>query len=246
MNGQYDVIIIGTGAGGGTLAHTLASSGKRILLLERGDWLPREPENWSTAEVFVNNRYISPDTWTDERGKAFQPQIHYFVGGATKLYGAALYRLRAEDFGELQPPRRPVAGLAHLLRADGALLHPGRTALPGPWGARRGPDRTAGQRALPVPAGQPRTAHPAALRRPRRGRLPPVPRAVRHHARTRRTWPFSACVRCPNVRRLSVPGAGQVRCRGHRGPARRSNTPMWSCSPTPRPSGWRPTPPAPR
>jgi choline dehydrogenase-like flavoprotein len=102
MNGRYDVIIIGTGAGGGTLAHTLAPSGKRILLLERGDWLPREPENWSTAEVFVKNRYISADTWTDERGKAFQPQIHYFVGGATKLYGAALYRLRAEDFGELQ------------------------------------------------------------------------------------------------------------------------------------------------
>lgn len=102
MNGAYDVIIIGTGAGGGTLANHLAPSGKRILLLERGDWLPREPQNWSTAEVFVNNRYISPDTWTDENGKPFQPQIHYCVGGATKLYGAALYRLRAEDFGEIQ------------------------------------------------------------------------------------------------------------------------------------------------
>jgi len=98
----YDVIIIGTGAGGGTLARHLAPSGKRILLLERGGWLPREPQNWDTAEVFVNNRYISPDTWTDDTGKAFQPQIHYFVGGATKLYGAALYRMRAEDFGELR------------------------------------------------------------------------------------------------------------------------------------------------
>jgi choline dehydrogenase-like flavoprotein len=102
VNGTYDVIIIGTGAGGGTLAYHLAASGKRILILERGDWLPREQANWSTAEVFVNNRYISQDTWTDEHGKAFQPQIHYFVGGATKLYGAALYRLRAEDFGELK------------------------------------------------------------------------------------------------------------------------------------------------
>jgi choline dehydrogenase-like flavoprotein len=102
VNGAYDVIIIGTGAGGGTLAHRLASSGKRILLLERGDWLPREQENWSTEEVFINNRYISPDTWTDEKGKAFQPQVHYFVGGATKLYGAALYRLRVEDFGDLR------------------------------------------------------------------------------------------------------------------------------------------------
>jgi choline dehydrogenase-like flavoprotein len=96
-----DVIIIGTGAGGGTLARHLASSGKQILLLERGDWLTREPENWSAGSVFVDNRYVSPDTWYDEKGKAFQPQIHYFVGGATKLYGAALYRFRAEDFGEL-------------------------------------------------------------------------------------------------------------------------------------------------
>jgi len=98
---SYDVIIVGTGAGGGTLARHLAPSGKRILLLERGDWLPREPSNWLAQDVFVDNRYVSEDTWYDPKGKAFQPQIHYFVGGATKLYGAALYRLREEDFGEL-------------------------------------------------------------------------------------------------------------------------------------------------
>ncbi len=99
---SYDVIIVGTGAGGGTLARHLAPSGKRILLLERGDWLRREPQNWDTSEVFVDNRYVSADTWYDAGGTAFQPQIHYFVGGATKLYGAALYRLREEDFGELR------------------------------------------------------------------------------------------------------------------------------------------------
>src|SRR5215468_4616293 len=98
----FDVIIIGTGAGGGTLARHLAPSGKRILLLERGGFLPREPQNWQTSEVFVDGRYISPDTWTDNKGKSFQPQVHYFVGGATKLYGAALYRLREKDFGELE------------------------------------------------------------------------------------------------------------------------------------------------
>ena len=98
---DYDVIVIGSGAGGGTLVHRLAPSGKRILLLERGDWLPRGPQNWSAESVFVDNRYISKDTWYDAQGEQFQPQIHYFVGGATKLYGAALYRLRAEDFGEL-------------------------------------------------------------------------------------------------------------------------------------------------
>ena len=99
---DYDVIVIGSGAGGGTLVRHLAPSGKRILLLERGDWLPREPQNWLARDVFVDNRYVSQDTWYDGDGKPFQPQVHYFVGGATKLYGAALYRLREEDFGELR------------------------------------------------------------------------------------------------------------------------------------------------
>jgi len=99
---HYDVIIIGTGAGGGTLAYHLAPSGKKILLLERGDYLPREKENWDVEEVFVNNRYVSKDTWYDKDGKPFQPGSHYFVGGATKMYGAALFRLRKEDFGELK------------------------------------------------------------------------------------------------------------------------------------------------
>ena len=102
MPDRYDVIIIGTGAGGGTLAHTLAPSGKKILLLERGDFLPRESENWDPDPVFVQGKYISEDTWYDPDGKPFQPQVHYFVGGATKLYGAALYRLRPQDFEELK------------------------------------------------------------------------------------------------------------------------------------------------
>src|SRR6478672_7113807 len=102
MAERYDVIIIGTGAGGGTLAHTLAPTGKKILLLERGDFLPRESENWQPDPVFIQGRYISPDTWFDADGKPFQPQVHYFVGGATKMYGAALYRLRPRDFDEVQ------------------------------------------------------------------------------------------------------------------------------------------------
>jgi choline dehydrogenase-like flavoprotein len=102
MGKRYDVVIIGSGAGGGTLARQLAPSGKDILILERGDWLRREAENWDATAVFDQNRYISPDTWYDRHGKPFQPQVHYFVGGATKLFGAALYRLRREDFGELR------------------------------------------------------------------------------------------------------------------------------------------------
>ena len=102
MDKRFDVIIIGSGAGGGTLAKQLAPSGKSILLLERGDWLKREAKNWDTAAVFEQNRYVSPDTWYDRSGRAFQPQVHYFVGGATKMFGAALYRLRQKDFGELR------------------------------------------------------------------------------------------------------------------------------------------------
>jgi choline dehydrogenase-like flavoprotein len=99
---RYDVIIIGTGAGGGTLAHRLAPSGKRILLLERGDWIPREAENWSSRAVVTEGRYNADDTWYDAKGKPFQPGTHYNVGGNTKFYGAALWRLRAQDFGELK------------------------------------------------------------------------------------------------------------------------------------------------
>lgn len=95
---RYDVIIIGSGAGGGTLALTLVPSGKRILILERGDYLPREKANWDAAQVFVDKRYVSADTWLDGSGQAFQPEVHYFVGGATKLFGAALFRLRQQDF----------------------------------------------------------------------------------------------------------------------------------------------------
>ncbi|HEY6637669.1 MAG TPA: hypothetical protein VIZ61_08310 [Solirubrobacterales bacterium] len=87
---DYDVIVIGSGAGGGTLVHQLAPSGKRILLLERGDWLPREPQNWLAQDVFAEGRYQSDDTWYDKDGKQFAPQVQYFVGGATKMYGAAL------------------------------------------------------------------------------------------------------------------------------------------------------------
>jgi choline dehydrogenase-like flavoprotein len=102
MSASYDVIIIGSGAGGGTLAHRLAPSGQRILLLERGGWLPREPQNWLAENVFVENRYVSPDTWYYSDGSSFHPEVHYWVGGATKRYGAALYRLRQEDFGEIR------------------------------------------------------------------------------------------------------------------------------------------------
>ena len=101
MSDHYDVIIIGTGAGGGTLAHRLAPTGKRILLLERGGYLPREQENWDSREVFGKGRYLPDELWYDEDGQPFKPHQQYFVGGNTKFYGAILFRLRERDFEQV-------------------------------------------------------------------------------------------------------------------------------------------------
>ena len=99
---RYDIAIIGTGAGGGTLAWALAPTGKRILLLERGGYLPREPENWDSKEVFLKSRYVTQEKWIDKNGTPFRPHAQYFVGGNTKFYGAILFRLREQDFGEVR------------------------------------------------------------------------------------------------------------------------------------------------
>lgn len=102
MASAYDVAIIGTGAGGGTLAWALAETGKRILLLERGDYVRREKENWSPRAVNVEGRYQTREVWYDGDGGALHPHTNYAVGGNTKFYGAALFRLRREDFGEVK------------------------------------------------------------------------------------------------------------------------------------------------
>lgn len=98
---SVDIAIVGTGMGGGTLAYALRNSGAEVLMMERGDYLPQEPENWDPHAIFEEKRYRTTETWLDSNGKPFAPGVHYFVGGNTKVYGAALPRLRAEDFGEV-------------------------------------------------------------------------------------------------------------------------------------------------
>lgn len=98
---HYDIIIIGTGAGGGTLAYALAPTGKRILVIERGGYVPREKDNWDTRAVTLEAKYHNAEAWLDQQGKEFHPGAHYFVGGNTKFYGAALLRLRREDFDQI-------------------------------------------------------------------------------------------------------------------------------------------------
>lgn len=100
---QYDVIIIGSGAGGGTLAYALAATGKKILILERGGYLPRQKGTWDTKKVFTEGYYAQKqETWRKPDGTPFSPFIYYYVGGNTKFYGAALLRMRERDFATVQ------------------------------------------------------------------------------------------------------------------------------------------------
>ena len=98
----YDAIVIGTGAGGGPLALHLAQSGKQILIFERGPFMPQEKLNWDTSAVFLDSRYHTKEVWQTKDGKDLHPQQAYFVGGQTKVYGAAMFRMRAEDFNVIK------------------------------------------------------------------------------------------------------------------------------------------------
>jgi choline dehydrogenase-like flavoprotein len=197
MMSSYDVIVIGSGAGGGTLVHRLAPSGKRVLLLERGDWLPREPQNWLAQDVFVDGRYMSAETWYDEKDKPFQPQVHYFVGGATKLYGAALYRLRERDFGEL----RHHEGISPAWPIDYAEMEPYYTQAEQLYQVHgaRGEDPSEPPASAPYP-------FPAVSHEPRIQQLSEDLTAEGHHPfhapcgilLNEANMAYSTCVRCPD------------------------------------------------
>ena len=148
----FDLVIIGSGAGGGTMAHALAATGKRILLIERGGSVPSEPENWSPAAVWKELRYRTSERWVDQTGAEFQPYTHYNVGGNTKFWGSVLYRLRREDFGETRARRRRLARVADHLRGSRAVVRRRRAAVPRARRRPRGYHRAAA-RPVSVSAG---------------------------------------------------------------------------------------------
>jgi choline dehydrogenase-like flavoprotein len=151
-NDRYDVIIIGTGAGGGALAYKLAPTGKKILILERGGFVPREKDNWSSKAVVLDGKYNTREQWSDKDGKPLPPHTNYYVGGNAKFYGAALFRLRDRDFCEL----RHHGGVSPAWPIGYSDLEPYYTqaSLPRPRRARRRPDRPLGQRPLSPSGGQ--------------------------------------------------------------------------------------------
>ena len=102
MTERFDIVIIGSGVGGGTLLNSLAPTGARILIVERGDFIPQEDENWSPDAVWGELRYRTTERWLDRLGREFVPYTHYCVGGNSKFWGSVLFRLRREDFGEIQ------------------------------------------------------------------------------------------------------------------------------------------------
>jgi len=147
---RYDIIIIGTGAGGGTIAQALSQTSARILIVERGDFVPQEEENWEPEAVWKHLRYRAREKWLDDRGREFTPYTHYGVGGNTKFWGSVLYRLRREDFQAMQhldgvSPAWPIdydtlapyydraERLYHVRGADGDPTEPPRA--PYPYGA---------------------------------------------------------------------------------------------------------------
>ena len=154
-----DILIIGSGMGGGTLARALAGSGARVLVIERGDFLPREPENWSPEAVFVENRYKAKERWRDAERWDLQPrrpllrrrQHQGLRRGPAPPARGRLRRARARG--------RHLPGLADGLRRVRAVLRAGRAVVSGPRRGRRGPDRAAALRRLPLPADAARSVH---------------------------------------------------------------------------------------
>ena len=162
MSNHWDVLIIGSGAGGGTLAWALAATAKRVLLVERGDYVPREAQNWSTKAAVLEGRYNNADTWLDSAGKEFVAGTHYFVGGNTKFYGAALLRMRERDFGEV----RHAGGLSPAWPIDYTAMEPYYTQAERLYHVHgtRGEDPTEPWASAPY-------AHPAVSHEPRIQRL---------------------------------------------------------------------------
>jgi choline dehydrogenase-like flavoprotein len=195
---RHDIIVIGSGPGGASLVHRLAPTGKRILLIERGDYLPRSQQNWDSKTVFVDGAYQADETWYGADGSSFHPGLHYYVGGNSKVYGAALFRLRERDFGEIRH-QHGISPAWPLGYADFAPFYDEAERLFAVHGQR-------GEDPLEPPAGGP-YPHPPVSHEPKVQALSDsfaadglhpfhLPLGIRLDERDGKPTPTSICIRC--------------------------------------------------
>ena len=213
MGGEhYDIIIVGSGPGGAAVAWRLAQTGKRILIVERGGYVRREPKNWNSQEVIVNSCYVAERTWRGRDGKEFRPRMHSYVGGNSKFYGGSLFRLREQDFGEIRhadgvSPAWPVGYdefEPYYQRAE-ELYH---------VHGRRGEDptepRASGPYAFLPVAHEPRIQE-IADGLAREGLHPfHLPLGVRLHEKEGRALPSSPCIKCESMNGFPCPTNGKA------------------------------------
>ena len=208
-NTHFDVVIIGSGAGGATLAQRLSPSGKKILILERGEHLPREQENWSPKAVFIDKRYRTTEKWWDKRGKPFSPNTQYWVGGNTTFYGAALMRLRKRDFEEVRhgggvSPAWPIS-----LSDLSPYYDEAETLWEGPRDTRGRPDRDRRRARLRVSRAGRRSRNRAAALAPGSAELEALPPAGGHQSR-RQASAHKRLHPLQDLRRLPLSRAGEI------------------------------------
>ena len=195
---RHDIIVVGSGPGGASLVHRLAPTGKRILLIERGDYLPRSQQNWDSKTVFVDGAYQADETWYGADGSSFHHGLHYYVGGNSKVYGAALFRLRERDFGEIRH-QHGISPAWPLGYADFAPFYDEAERLFAVHGQR-------GEDPLEPPAGGP-YPHPPVSHEPKVQALSDsfaadglhpfhLPLGIRLDERDGKPTPTSICIRC--------------------------------------------------
>ncbi|GHC45755.1 GMC oxidoreductase [Roseibacillus persicicus] len=148
---EIEFLVIGSGPGGTSAALKLVAAGRQVLMIEQGDFLPKEKENRDSREVYGETRYRTQERWRDQEGETFQPWMHFHVGGNAKLYGSAHFRFRKADFEELEYPDglSPAWPLAY---EDYASYYDEAEKLYRVHGERAADDSEPTDRAYPYPA----------------------------------------------------------------------------------------------
>ena len=243
MTDHYDVIVIGSGAGGGTLTHALAPTGTRILLLERGDWLPREVENWSPKASVARPALPQRRQVDRPERQASSPPSSTTTSAATPSSTARSCSGSANATSAPSPTSTASRRPGRCRYADFEPYYTRAEQLYHVHG-ERGVDPTEPPAAspYPYPGDQRRAAHRAAARRPERRRAATVPAADRDPASTRRRPQISPCIRCATCDGYPCLANGKADAAGHRASSRRCATRTSRCSPTRGSPGWRPAP----